>query len=99
MPGDFTGRILPLGDNPPWGLAWPPSDTAFRPNQDHLLNILAVDQIERLIQGVEGLNIDEAKVEDVRSAAMQIAMDMRGGYNEELRDRIEKELGVHNRPH
>lgn len=94
MATDFEGRILPLGTDPPWGLAWPQSSTQFRPNQDQLLTILAIDQIERLIQGIDGLNIDQQQVEQVRSAAMQIALDMRGGYNEALRARIEEELGL-----
>lgn len=91
---DFTGRIIPLGDNPPWGLAWPKSGTQFRPNQDNLLDILAVDPTERLIQGVMGLEGIHKTIDDLRSAAMQIALDMRGGYSPELRARIEQELGI-----
>jgi hypothetical protein len=89
---DFDGRIIPLGHNPPWGLAWPVSTVKFRPNQDHLLGIAAIDSVERLIQAIERLGVNPTHVEEIRSAAMQIAMDMRGGYNQELRNRIEREL-------
>ena len=91
---DFNGRIIPLGDNPPWGLTWPKSITTFRPNQDNLLDIIAADQIERLIQGIEATAAAAQEISECRSAAMQIALMMKGGYNEELRARIEAELNL-----
>lgn len=94
MGTDFEGRIIPLGHNPPWGLAWPPSSTQFRPNQDALLKVGSADSIERITRGIEETAAVAQEFSDLRSAAQQIALDMRGGYDEELRDRIELELRI-----
>ena len=91
---DFTGHMLPLGHNPPWGLAMPVTSTQFRPNQEELLSINSADPVERLMQGIEATAATAQHISELRSAAMQIALDMQGGYNEELRARIEAELGL-----
>lgn len=91
---DFSGKVVPLGNNPPWGLAWPQSSTKFTPNQDNLLIINPVDPTERLINAVEALAFVPQQIVEIRSNAMQIALDMRGGYNQALRARIEAELGL-----
>jgi hypothetical protein len=68
---DFEGRIIPLGHTPPWGLAWPKSATQFRPNQDGLLDIQAIESTERVLTGLDSLEVIASHIADLRSAAMQ----------------------------
>jgi hypothetical protein len=50
---DYAGHIVPVGGGPRWGLAWPPSKTAFVPNQDHLLDIEVRDPAQAFVASVE----------------------------------------------
>ena len=36
---DQTGRMVPMGRRPEWGLTWPPSETVFVPNSTDLLEV------------------------------------------------------------
>jgi hypothetical protein len=51
---DYDGRMVPLGAQPPWGLAWPPSGTPFVPNQPNLLEVDAADPLDRWMRTVTG---------------------------------------------
>lgn len=50
---DYAGNIVSVGAAPHWGLAWPPSKTAFVPNQDHLLDIEVRDPAQEFVASVE----------------------------------------------
>lgn len=51
---DFTGRVVPIGARPPWGLVWPPSDIRMVANQPDLLAVDSEFALERFCQQILG---------------------------------------------
>jgi hypothetical protein len=54
---DYSGHLVPVGAQPHWGLAWPPSTTIFVPNQEDLLEVDVRDREEQFIMSVDELRV------------------------------------------
>jgi hypothetical protein len=74
---DYTGRVVPVGARPEWGLVWPPSVTRFVPNQPNLLEVGSVDTLDQLMRQVEKVDGVIAALTELRTA-VQALVDKEG---------------------